>query len=302
MDYQKVYNDLISFRKSNPIKKSKELYTELHHIVPRCLGGTDELENLVRLTAREHFIAHRLLAKIHAGHGGIKIAVLLMYHTSPSKPRITSKEYEFLKEVFCNEAFKKRRSELSKLQWESEDFRDLMKEVCSRAGKKAWENQDFKLKMARKAKETAKQNWKNENFKHKMNSVLADNCRENWKNETHREFMSEMSRKTAKRSWSDPAVRQKLLTSRQEFFENNPWPWQRTAKRTKHVWAMAATFWELSQFNTNLTSKPLKCETFSKQFLGGKYLNIVKKMNEMFKTGWVPLECEEFVQEFGKTM
>lgn len=42
-------------------------YTELHHIVPRSLGGSDEQSNLVRLTAREHFIAHMLLAKIHGG-------------------------------------------------------------------------------------------------------------------------------------------------------------------------------------------------------------------------------------------
>lgn len=42
-------------------------YKEAHHIIPKCLGGTDELSNLVDLTAREHYIAHILLAKIHGG-------------------------------------------------------------------------------------------------------------------------------------------------------------------------------------------------------------------------------------------
>jgi hypothetical protein len=42
-------------------------YTERHHIQPKCLGGTDDHKNLVRLTAREHFVVHHLLTKIHSG-------------------------------------------------------------------------------------------------------------------------------------------------------------------------------------------------------------------------------------------
>lgn len=38
-------------------------YTERHHIVPRFCGGSNEASNLVRLTARNHFIAHLLLVK-----------------------------------------------------------------------------------------------------------------------------------------------------------------------------------------------------------------------------------------------
>lgn len=43
-------------------------YTERHHIVPKCLGGSDEKDNLAVLTGREHFIAHLLLAHIHGGN------------------------------------------------------------------------------------------------------------------------------------------------------------------------------------------------------------------------------------------
>jgi len=42
-------------------------YVERHHILPKALGGSDDSSNLVALTAREHFIAHVLLAKIHGG-------------------------------------------------------------------------------------------------------------------------------------------------------------------------------------------------------------------------------------------
>ena len=42
-------------------------YVERHHILPKALGGSDNSSNLVALTAREHFLAHVLLAKIHGG-------------------------------------------------------------------------------------------------------------------------------------------------------------------------------------------------------------------------------------------
>lgn len=60
MNYQKIYNQIIEKRKL----EEPEGYVEVHHIVPRSLGGTDEQENLVKLTAREHFICHALLLKI----------------------------------------------------------------------------------------------------------------------------------------------------------------------------------------------------------------------------------------------
>ena len=61
MNYQRIYDQLISKSKSRIV----ESYTENHHIIPRCMGGKDDEDNLVRLTAREHFLAHQLLFKIH---------------------------------------------------------------------------------------------------------------------------------------------------------------------------------------------------------------------------------------------
>ena len=57
MDYIKHYNRLCESRK----KMNREGYQEVHHIIPKCKGGSDDPDNLVSLTAREHFIAHRLL-------------------------------------------------------------------------------------------------------------------------------------------------------------------------------------------------------------------------------------------------
>lgn len=67
MDYQKHYNQLISKAINHPYNG----YTETHHIVPKCLGGTNAKSNLVKLSSKQHFVAHHLLFKIH---GGSKLA------------------------------------------------------------------------------------------------------------------------------------------------------------------------------------------------------------------------------------
>lgn len=63
MNSEKIYDDLISSRKTRIV--DSDVYYEKHHIVMKSMGGTDEPENLVMLTAREHFLAHWLLWRIY---------------------------------------------------------------------------------------------------------------------------------------------------------------------------------------------------------------------------------------------
>ena len=42
-------------------------YSERHHIIPKSLGGSNEQSNIVTLSAREHFVCHRLLTKMVSG-------------------------------------------------------------------------------------------------------------------------------------------------------------------------------------------------------------------------------------------
>jgi len=62
MNYAKIYTSIISRALT---RVTPDEYTEKHHIQPRFLGGEDQSYNIVRLTAREHYIAHWLLYKIH---------------------------------------------------------------------------------------------------------------------------------------------------------------------------------------------------------------------------------------------
>lgn len=63
--YVEKYKKFILSRPIREVKRSKGF--ELHHIVPKAYGGTNEKENLILLSPREHFIAHLLLWKAYGG-------------------------------------------------------------------------------------------------------------------------------------------------------------------------------------------------------------------------------------------
>ena len=69
MDYQRIYDEFIADRKAKEaaLIASGE-YKERHHIVPRSMGGSDDADNLVCLTAGDHFFAHLCLAKTYGGN------------------------------------------------------------------------------------------------------------------------------------------------------------------------------------------------------------------------------------------
>ena len=83
----------------NPVKST---YTECHHIVPQSEGGSDDTDNLVNLTAREHYIAHLLLAKIY---DDMKMHSAVIYmQTTRHKNRIfkfNSRLYERIREEYA---------------------------------------------------------------------------------------------------------------------------------------------------------------------------------------------------------
>lgn len=82
MNYTKIYEQLISKRK---IEIISEGYYEKHHIVPKCMGGSDDKNNLINLTAREHIFAHILLMFIYPDNNKIKYAAKCMTTCSCSK-------------------------------------------------------------------------------------------------------------------------------------------------------------------------------------------------------------------------
>ena len=92
MNYSIIYEKLIQRSKSRII----DGYTEIHHIIPRCLGGDDSKSNLAKLTPEEHYIAHQLLVKIYPGNTQLIHAAIMMTVTSNNQFR-NNKLYGWLR-------------------------------------------------------------------------------------------------------------------------------------------------------------------------------------------------------------
>ena len=85
----------------------KDHYVEIHHIIPRSLGGDNSKSNLASLTAREHFLCHWLLTKIlpldSAPRGKMIIALLAMrmnnvkHHKKKYSHKITGRVFESIR-------------------------------------------------------------------------------------------------------------------------------------------------------------------------------------------------------------
>ena len=95
MNYEKIYNQIIERAKSRNV----EGYTEKHHIVPKCMNGTNSMVNIVKLTAREHFLAHWLLHEMYPNNTDLRYSFWSMCRSSDNQKRYrpSSRIYEYAK-------------------------------------------------------------------------------------------------------------------------------------------------------------------------------------------------------------
>lgn len=125
MNHAKVYDELIKKRVTTDVPDG--IYSELHHIWPRSLSGGNEPENLVRLTAKEHFVAHHLLTKIFPDSREMAFAFAYMSRTMGKKsvyvgPRVYAEARENAAKVM-------------KIKWATdEDYRKAQSERMSGEG------------------------------------------------------------------------------------------------------------------------------------------------------------------------
>lgn len=109
MDYKKIYDDLvrsrISMKENRKANKKIGTYFERHHIVPISLGGDKSYAinspNIVLLTAREHYLAHRMLWLIYRTREMGFAFHKMVFSTSPlQERRFDSRSYEAAKNAF----------------------------------------------------------------------------------------------------------------------------------------------------------------------------------------------------------
>ena len=189
MNYNKLYTRFIESR-SQPIG-----YFEEHHILPRSLGGDNKPENLINLTAREHFIAHRILAKCFTGSKKrAMIYALNMFRNVDNKKdyqkyQITSRTYEYIKKEYI------------KVLTHRMNLPSTIKRIREQ-NKKLWASPEFRKKMKHRQKE-------------RMKELMSDT---EWKKEfiarrrtpEYRKLMSKLAKKRNK----NPEYRKKIAESK----------------------------------------------------------------------------------------
>ena len=91
MDYAKIYEILCKRGQ----EERKLDYSETHHIVPKCMGGKDDKNNLTVLSAKEHYIVHALLTKMYPNDSKIQYAYVMMSVVNEHQQRVvSSRHYE----------------------------------------------------------------------------------------------------------------------------------------------------------------------------------------------------------------
>lgn len=98
--YFKCYYSIVNRALSRDV--SQLGYIEKHHIIPKSLGGNDSKENLVKLTAKEHFICHLLLTKMTENDNRRKMVYAAWRMTIQAKPgqdrhKVSASTYEVIK-------------------------------------------------------------------------------------------------------------------------------------------------------------------------------------------------------------
>ena len=165
-------------------------YHETHHIVPKCVGGTDDKDNLIDLYAREHFIAHKLLAKENPDSPGLVSAysvMALMKNGKQQRYEITPEEYELARISFSNamksrwEDKNYRNIQIENLyqRWENPEYRKKQSEARTRLNFEMWSDEEFKKNMGQKVKER----WQNvsDEFIQQQRETMRNTSNELWK-------------------------------------------------------------------------------------------------------------------------
>ena len=96
MNYQKLHDTLVSIGRQRGTRALQGF--ELHHVIPTCMGGSDDESNKALLTLRAHFILHKILTKLHPMHSGLHHAFWMMSASGKADYKVSSRTYEKAKQ------------------------------------------------------------------------------------------------------------------------------------------------------------------------------------------------------------
>jgi hypothetical protein len=123
--------------------QSVDGYAEVHHIVPRSLGGSDDADNLIRLTARQHFIAHWILAR---ALGGSASRAFFMMSNFGKYGQVNSTTYQIARQEYAEQVSKQLKGKPSQCPF-SDETKQKMREA--KLGRKLTPEHIEKMRQAR---------------------------------------------------------------------------------------------------------------------------------------------------------
>lgn len=101
--YKRIYFSIIENSKNRD--KNPETI-EKHHVIPKCFGGSDDIDNIAVLTPRDHYICHLLLTKFTEGEYKRKMCYALSSfnrNNQHQKRNLTSRQYETIRRIVSDE-------------------------------------------------------------------------------------------------------------------------------------------------------------------------------------------------------
>ena len=106
---------MIERRISNPLSDGE--YGEVHHIIPKSEGGDNSQDNLIRLSARDHYVAHLLLAKIYDDQKMYSAVIYMQTGCKNRKFKFNSRLYETIRKEYSSKISGKNHWNYGKPSW-----------------------------------------------------------------------------------------------------------------------------------------------------------------------------------------
>jgi len=316
LNYEKIYNALVEKAKVRGLDKSKDSgYYEIHHILPRCLGGSDHKSNLVMFTGREHFISHMLLWKMYPRNSDLMHAAWMMSHTRKGY-KVNSTTYEALSidhSIWLSE----RMGGIN-----SPQFKDLTGQrngklvVLEHVGWKLLNNGfststwlcqcdcgNFRTLQSKEVSLSCKSSYKSCGCLTAEVSSLRVGDKNAFYGRTHsEESKAKMAEKKFGRSPSNKGVKgtpEKSQRIKDSLSKIKRFSWLHPSITSDPVktemWKMAMFYYDLYLTNTILT-KAKFTTLYNKLYCDDIPSSALYIMHDKFSGGWVPLEDSEWVK------
>jgi hypothetical protein len=177
--YTTWYNNIVTAAQSRT--QITTTYVEVHHIVPRSLGGTDDPANLVKLTAKEHFVCHLLLTKMVTGISKRSMCYALwgmcnQKNKHQERHVVSGKSYQYAKDVASQSLSEERKGKTLEERYGFDKAQIIRQNLKTRKHRATPSIEELK-DISDRVKKASRENPWTRNFEvNKQPKVICENC------------------------------------------------------------------------------------------------------------------------------